>query len=405
MRILQIQRPPDVRQVMQDIQVDPYGIDIMLPKTFTYLVKINSISNIAANILKQELLSLGADAAVSRDTLTGRKKTTDCLLMANLGQLRRLNEKIKKQPFGLNRLADDLAKHLANYLNDSVQFSACGHNFYFGTRTHVMGILNLTPDSFSHDGFYRQNISQKDALQRAVDHALSLAADGADIIDLGGESSRPGARPVSVKEELARVIPVIKALARKTKTPISIDTYKPEVARQALDNGACIVNDITGLKDKAMRKVIASAKAGAVIMHMKGSPRNMQKNPVYHSLLDEIYEFLEDAIDRSVSSSIDLDKIIIDPGIGIGFGKTAGHNLDILYRLRELKSLGRPLLVGPSRKAFIGKVLNITEPKDRIFGTVSASVLAAQNGADIVRVHDVKEVRQALKLADSINHK
>jgi dihydropteroate synthase len=227
-----------------------------------------------------------------------------------------------------------------------------------------------------------------------------MIRDGTDIIDVGGESSRPGARPIPIKEELDRTIPVIKALAKKIKVPISIDTSKPEVARQALDNGAVIVNDITALKNPKMAKVIAKYKAGVVIMHMKGNPATMQKNPLYKSLMDEIIEYLDKAINTAIDAGIDREKIILDPGIG--FGKALVHNLEILKNLRELKVLGRPILVGPSRKSFIGKILNVGH-QERIFGTVSSCVLAVKNGANMVRVHDVKAVKQALKVLDAIN--
>jgi dihydropteroate synthase len=202
-----------------------------------------------------------------------------------------------------------------------------------------------------------------------------------------------------VKEEIKRVIPVIKALAKKIKVPISIDTHKPEVARQALDNGAVIVNDITGLRNLKMAKLVARYNAGVVIMHMKGNPRTMQINPEYESLIDEIIEFLDKAIKRAREIGVDKEKIIVDPGIG--FGKALEHNLEILKRLNEFKVLGRPILVGPSRKSFIGKILNV-QAQERLFGTLSACVLAVKNGAKIVRVHDVKEVKQALKVLDRI---
>ncbi|MBU4346585.1 MAG: dihydropteroate synthase [Candidatus Omnitrophica bacterium] len=256
----------------------------------------------------------------------------------------------------------------------------------------IMGIVNLTPDSFSGDGLYKTQNS-------IVDFAEKMVEDGADIIDVGGESSRPGAEPVSIEEELQRTIPAVKALSKKIKVPISIDTHKPEVARQALDNGALMVNDITGLNNTEMLRIVAQYKAAVVIMHMKGNPRTMQDNPVYKSLIDEIIEYLDKAIVRAVEAGIDRNKIIVDPGIG--FGKTAGHNLEILNRLSELKVLGRPLLVGASRKSFIGKILD-SGPQERIFGTVSACVLAVKNGANLLRVHDVKPVSEAIKVAEAI---
>jgi dihydropteroate synthase len=265
-----------------------------------------------------------------------------------------------------------------------------------------MGIVNMTPDSFSGDGVYTKG--QSPACRQAgpsgtVPIVEQMIRDGADIIDIGGESSRPGAKPVSLKDELARTIPLIKALARRIKVPISIDTSKPQVAQQALDNGASLVNDITGLKNNQMPKVISRYKAGVVIMHMQGNPRSMQKNPQYISLIDDIIEYLSCAIKKAEDSGIAKEKIIIDPGIG--FGKTLEHNLEILKRLKDFKILGKPILVGTSRKSFIGKILNV-QPQERIFGTVASCVLACANGANIVRTHDVKAVKQALLIGDNI---
>ena len=406
-RILGISDSKDLNKVMQEIKVDPYGIKIMVPKATTHLVRINSVSSIAANILKQEMLSLGGDVAVARDVLTGKTRRTDCLLMGNLSQFMRLDEKLNKQPFGLNGLAGELSCALANYKKNDFKVNLGKYKLDLRKgRTYIMGIVNMTPDSFSADGLYqapRLSLPRRQAGGRQVSCIINyverLVEEGADIIDVGGESSRPQAKAVPIKEELARTIPVIKALAKRIRVPVSIDTYKPEVARRALDNGAVIVNDITGLKDPGMRRAVCGYKAGVIIMHMQGNPRTMQKNPHYDSLVDEIIEYLDMAIDRAVEAGIDREKIIIDPGIG--FGKTVEHNLEILKRLKELKVLGRPILTGPSRKSFIGKILDVG-PQERLFGTISAVVLAVQNGANIVRVHDVKEVKQALKITEAI---
>jgi len=405
MRVLEVSNQKDLKSIMQDIKVDPYGIKIMVPKAITHLVRINSVSNIAANILKQEMLSLGGDVAIARHALTGKTKKTDCLVMGNLTQLIRLNDKLGRQPFGLNELARDLSKTLANYQKDNFILNLGKYKLNLNSRTLIIGIVNLTPDSFSGDGLYRVSGIALPAgrqgyrVSDVVDFVEKMVDDGADIVDIGGESSRPRAKAVSVKEEIKRVIPVIKALAKKIKVPISIDTYKPQVARQALDNGAVIVNDITGLINLKMAKLAARYNAGVIVMHMKGNPRTMQINPKYESLIDEIIEFLDKAINRAQDAGIYREKIIVDPGIG--FGKTLEHNLEILKRLRELKVLGRPILVGPSRKSFIGKILNV-RAKERLSGTLSACVLAVKNGANLVRVHDVKEVKQALKVLDKI---
>ncbi|MFA5062520.1 MAG: dihydropteroate synthase [Candidatus Omnitrophota bacterium] len=394
MRILSISKEKDLKRVMQEIGVDTYGIKIMLPKTQAYLAKVVSLNNVSANILKQEMLSLGGDVAVSRDSLTGRVKKTDCLIIGNLSQFKKLSNKLQMQPFGLNKITQDLKVALKNFQEDNLELVLGKYRLNFDARSYIMGIVNVTPDSFSGDGLSLRSIDE------ITDFAQKLVEDGADILDIGGESTRPGAKPISIKEELARVIPVIKSVSRKINIPLSIDTYKPEVAKQALDNGADMVNDITALKDSSMAKVISRYKAGVVIMHMQGLPRSMQVNPKYLSLIDEIIEYLTKAMDRGINNGIPKEKIVIDPGIG--FGKTTEHNLEVIKRLKEFKVLGRPILIGTSRKSFIGGILNI-DPKERVFGTISSCVIAAGNGANIFRVHDVKALKQALLVRDIIN--
>ena len=400
MRVLEINRYHELEQLMHSIKVDPYAIKIMAPKALAYLIKINSVSNIAANILKQEILSLGGDAAIAKDAITGKIKKTDCLLIANLSQFRSLHSKLSFQPFGLAKLAQDISLALANYRrNDfTIELGKYKLNLEEG-NTRIMGIVNLTPDSFSGDGLYKGREPRARGQEYIVEYAEQMVKDGADLIDIGGESARPGAKPVSLKEELGRVIPALKALVKKIKVPISVDTYKPEVAKQALSHGAVLVNDITGLRNPRMAEVIAEHKASVIIMHMKGTPQTMQKNPGYASLIDEVMEYLNKAINTASSRGIDRQKIIIDPGIG--FGKTIAHNLEILKGLKEFKVLGRPVMIGVSRKSFIGKILNAA-PQERLNGTVACCCLAAQNGANILRVHDVKAIKQALKVTGAV---
>ena len=393
MRILSVSSPRDLKNLMRDMLVDPYGIKIMLPKAQAYLLKINSLSSISANILKQEMLSLGGDVALARNVLTGKVKEADCLVMGSLSQLLRLSNKLNMQPFSLANLSKELKSTLKNYQKERFQLKAGKYKLNLGSRTHLMGILNITPDSFSGDGLSHLSVSE------IVEYALRMVRDGADIIDLGGESSRPGAKKVSLKNEITRVIPVIKALVNKINVPISIDTCKPEVAKIALDNGATIVNDITGLRDAKMVKIASCYKAAVVIMHMQGNPRSMQKNPCYNSIIDDISEYFKLTIKKARDLGVNEESIIIDPGIG--FGKTLSHNLEILRRLKEFKSLGMPILIGTSRKSFIGRILK-TEPDNRLLGTVASCVNASVNGANIVRVHDVKAVKGALKVSDSI---
>ncbi|MGB2601559.1 MAG: dihydropteroate synthase [Candidatus Omnitrophota bacterium] len=267
------------------------------------------------------------------------------------------------------------------------------HTLPIGERTCIMGVLNVTPDSFSDGGRYAD-------LDQAVEEALKMAANGADIIDIGGESSRPGSRPVQASEEIDRVVPVIEALAKKINVPLSVDTYKSEVARVALAGGATIVNDIRALKGSVeMAGVISEFNAGAVLMHMKGSPENMQEDLRYGDLFEEVSGYLAEAIVIAEDAGIDPEKIIIDPGIG--FGKTLEHNLLLLRDLRKLKQLGKPILVGASRKSFIGSITD-KDVTDRAFGTAASVAVAIMNGADIIRVHDVSEMSDVARVVDAI---
>lgn len=264
----------------------------------------------------------------------------------------------------------------------------------FSKRSYIMGILNVTPDSFSDGGFYFNE-------KKAIEHGLRLVQEGADIIDIGGESTRPGSDPVSVEEELRRTIPVIKVLSREINIPISIDTYKAEVARRALEAGATMVNDISGLRfDPDMPKVVAEYDVPVVIMHIKGRPKDMQFNPSYEALIPEIMDYLRISMRLAIKFGVREDRIIIDPGIG--FGKTFEHNLKILNNLKEFTLLEKPVAIGVSRKAFIGKILGDLPPMERLEGTAASVAIAIYNGANIVRVHDVKEIVKVARVVDSI---
>jgi dihydropteroate synthase len=260
-------------------------------------------------------------------------------------------------------------------------------------RTHVMGILNRTPDSFSDGGRFMDENSALTQIRR-------MAREGADIIDVGGESARPGSLSVSLQEELDRTIPIVAKASRELEIPISIDTSKHEVALEAIRAGASMVNDITGLKrDPHMARALSDSDVAVCVMHMKGTPRNMQDNPVYEDLMGEILAGLQESIAIALKAGISSEKIIIDPGIG--FGKTVEHNLAIIQRLKELTVLHKPILIGTSRKSFIGNVLG-KDVSDRIMGTAATCALAIMNGADIIRVHDVKEMVEAARLADAV---
>jgi len=261
-------------------------------------------------------------------------------------------------------------------------------------HTLIMGILNVTPDSFSDGGRYLQ-------IDLAVEQGLRLIEEGADLLDIGGESTRPGSLPVNETEEARRVLPVIRELSRQTAVPLSVDTYKSGIARQALAEGVCVVNDISGLTfDPRMAEVVAQAQAGLVIMHMRGTPRDMQRQPHYTDVVQEVGAFLRRQKEAALATGILEDRIVVDPGIG--FGKRQQDNLTLLCRLDQL-NLGSPILVGPSRKSFIGAILNLP-PEERLYGTAAAVTAAVLQGVDIVRVHDVKEMKQAVAVAEALRH-
>jgi dihydropteroate synthase len=366
----------------------------MLPKMRHFNIGIEGVSCRAANIIKQEMLTVGGDAAVARGTVACSIPATDVVLIGTQKQLQRFAEKITRQPFGLPLLAASLARFLENINKRSRTLKTARRDIALGGRTLIMGIVNTTPDSFS-DGGCRLTMDQ------AVAHALRLADEGADILDFGGESSRPGALPVSVEEESARVVPVVKAVAQRIETPISIDTTKAAVARAALDAGAEIVNDISSMRfDEQMPAVIAGAGAAVVLMHMRGTPKDMQAgNLNYASLWGEVLRFLDERVLAAQKEGIEERRIVVGPGLG--FGKSADDNFKIIRDLQECRVLGVPVLVGPSRKAFIGLVAG-GEPAERTEGTTAAVTAAIMNGADIVRVHEVGIMKKAAAVADAV---
>ena len=262
-----------------------------------------------------------------------------------------------------------------------------------GEETGIMGIINVTPDSFSDGGKYAN-------VEATVMRAKQMVADGADIIDIGGESSRPGAEPITANEECRRVIPVVQALAEQSQIPISVDTYKAKVAREALSAGACVINDITALHgDPNMCQIVADAQAGVILMHMQGVPATMQKAPTYQNVVTEVHSWLTEVASQAVDRGIDSSRIMIDPGIG--FGKTFGHNLEILRHLMQFRGIGYPMLVGVSRKKFIGRILDLPVHQ-REEGTAATVAWSIINGANVVRVHDVARMKQVAQVINTI---
>jgi dihydropteroate synthase len=266
---------------------------------------------------------------------------------------------------------------------------------HLGARTALMGIVNVTPDSFSDGGRYFE-------AERAIEHGIRLVEDGVDLIDIGGESTRPGARPLGEEEEMERVLPVVRGLRRAVAVPLSIDTYKSRVARAALDEGADLVNDISALRfDPEMVSVVAAARVPVVLMHMQGTPLTMQQRPSYRDVVKEVKAFLAERVRFALAGGLSSEWIVIDPGFG--FGKELDHNLSLLRGLSALAALGYPILVGPSRKAFIGKILGV-DPSGRLEGSLAAAVAAVLAGANMVRMHDAKEARRALAIADALRY-
>ncbi|MGC9308526.1 MAG: dihydropteroate synthase [Thermoplasmatota archaeon] len=386
------------REDMQAIDVEPAGVDIMAPKTEHHCIKLYDLAAQDALIMKQEMLSLGGDAAISRRALPPCGDPSDVLVMGTIPQLQALAEKLTRQYDRLCGCGETITSILDNLAASHTL--RLGDGMPLGERTIIMGILNVTPDSF-YDG---SRYAEPDA---AVERALDMAEAGADIIDVGGESTRPGAAPVNVEEELARVVPIIEAVTDAIDVPVSIDTSKATVAGEAITAGAGMVNDVTALRgDPDMAGIVAEHDVPVCLMHMQGTPREMQDDPAYEDVMGEICHFLYERACYAQEQGVSPENIILDPGIG--FGKRTGadieDNCEILARLGELKSLGFPVMVGASRKAFIGNLCGCP-PEERLEGSLGAAAMAIANGADILRVHDVEATRRMTTVVDRIARK
>ena len=394
-RLLQLSSHSEAEDCLRKIGVEPYGIASMGPKMSHMNLLIEGLKPKVSNIIKQEMLSLGGDAAVSRGSVDCSVQKTDVLVMGTEKQVLRFIDKIGLQPFGLKGIASDLQELLLNCSRNQFLLKTPRREIRISDRTLVMGVINATPDSFS-DGSALAN--EREGLRKAV----KLVTEGADILDVGGESSRPGAKPVPLKEELRRVIPLIRLITKELDLPVSIDTTKAEVARLAIEEGAEMINDITALRgEKAMARVAAASGTPVILMHMRGKPSTMQKGSLaYGSLIGEIIEFLENRVDHASSAGIPRENLVIDPGFG--FGKSGSDNLRLLRHLGEFKAIGAPILVGVSRKAFTGKVTGVNLPAERIEGTAAAVTAAILNGANIIRVHDVGFMKRVAAMADAV---
>lgn len=393
-RLLSIKNLDDAKRELISIKVDPGGIAMMIPKMQTHCIKLFDLTCRQANILKQEMLSLGGDAAVARGTVGCSIPNTDTILIGTDKQLRKLCGKMALQPFGLANLATPIESALAGVQQIPLSWKTSQREFLFN-KPLIMGILNVTPDSFS-DG------NQFFETQKAIEHGIQMADEGADIIDIGGESTRPGATPVSIEEEIKRIVPVISALKKHVSCAISVDTWKSKVADESIKAGAEIVNDISGFNfDDQMPLVVATTKTAAILMHTRGNPQTMHINTEYADLIDDIYVSLQKSVQTAITAKIDINCLAIDPGIG--FAKDKVQNLEILRRLNEFSGIRLPILIGSSRKSFIGKTLN-RQTDNRLYGTAATVALAVANGAQLIRVHDVREMRDVADMAYSIIH-
>lgn len=397
-RIIEVDGEDLAIQKMQKLKVHPGGFSIMSPKFRYYQMNLEQVDNRAAAIIKQEMLSLGGEAILPENVSRFQMGHSQVLLLGTEKIFSQLIQKLDSYtfPFKLQELSQEINQAIANYKTDSFRIRfADGSIMDTSRRTLIMGILNVTPDSFSDGGQY---VSKESALKRAEE----MVKEGADIIDVGGESTRPYSEPVPAEEELRRVIPVIQSLKEKLPAKISVDTYKEKVARQAIEAGADMINDISGFTyEEKLASLAAEKKVPAILMHIKGKPKTMQDNPQYEDVMSEIVLFLRNSSKRAAAAGVENDRIIIDPGIG--FGKTFEHNLQILKSLKTLKSLGFPILVGLSRKSFIGHILQ-TDTSERLKGGLAVAAIAILNGASILRVHDVKEFSQAARITDAINN-
>ena len=377
MRVQKLSNELDAKTLLRELGVDAGGVSILASKIKHHIIYIKDLHVGGANILKQDALSIGADLAVPRGTVIATTPQVDCILIATQKQLETLSRKELAQPFGLKELAKELKLICSAKKPKDVE---------------IMGVINANEDSF-YSGSRFSDLNAADAI-------IKMIEDGADIIDIGGVSSRPNAAIVNADEELNRVKPIIDTIKQNRlyeQVRFSIDSYEPRVISYALESGFKIVNDITGLANDEICKLCGSYDATAVIMHMQGSPQTMQDNPEYRDVIDEVYGFLKEQSLKA--DSFGVKDIVLD--VGIGFGKTLEDNLNLIRNLENFLTLNKPLLVGASRKSIINMIDKST-PGERLAGTLALHLEALRNGASILRVHDVKEHNQALKVQKAL---
>ena len=391
-RKLKIENLEDAKKIIINSNCDECVYDKFSKKIISEPFIVENIDNRAANILKQEAISCGADVSVSKEVSLFKKGKSTVVICANKNQIEKISLKIKEQPFGLK----DLSKKIIEINSTQLKQMVCStKKISLKNKPLVMGIINLSPDSFFKNGIEDETL--------ACEVAQEMQNYGADIIDVGAESTRPGSKPVAVKEEVNKIKTFLKIFRKKSSIPVSIDTYKSEVAEVALGEGADIINDIYALRySKNMAKVISKNKAAVVLMHMRKTPLTMQKDIKYNNVISEIFNFLDKQIEFALENGIKKDSIIVDPGIG--FGKTVENNSLIIKRLFEFKSLNVPLLVGLSNKSFLAKIIDDVDLDERLIATIVANIVSVLNGADILRVHNVKEIKKSLKIIKALRN-
>lgn len=390
MRRLVIDNQTTLFEELRRMQVDPDAYALFINKAVHMVLKFDDLSCAQVHILKQTALTCGADAAIPKRAYRGgRGKRFPLILFANRREIEKIQERLRAQPW-MKPVSACLTDVLCNDARPTLKV---GRKKLYLDRTYVMGIINITPDSFYSGSRYTDTA----IIERVV---TEMTAEGADFIDIGAESTRPGSEPVDEKQEMKRLKKALIAIVKNAKVPVSVDTYKSNIAAMALDHGASMINDISGLcSDPRIARVVARKRAGLVIMHMKGKPKTMQRNPQYKDLMQEIYHFLGAQMAYAVESGVDQERIVLDPGLG--FGKKLDDNYTIIRRLAELRNLGRPIMVGHSRKSFIGKPFKLA-PEQRLEGSLGVEALLIKNGASILRVHDVAEAKKVASLIDLI---
>ncbi|HET6442328.1 MAG TPA: dihydropteroate synthase [Phycisphaerae bacterium] len=393
-RVVEATNGAALAREMRHAGAPPESIAQVLARTGALAVALEQVDRRAADRLEQEMRAMGGD--VARCAAGGElgRRATDLVLVGNRRQFETLRERLHGETGDLAALGFSVADALERHARREFELVMGAYRLSVGERPLLMGVVNVTPDSFSDGGKFLE-------ADRAVAQARRLVDEGADLLDIGGESTRPGSESVPETEEMRRVLPVVETLAEAVTVPLSIDTRHARVAREAVAAGAALVNDVTGLQgDPEMARAVAETGAGVVIMHILGEPKTMQQNPHYDHLMADVVRYLRRGMALAQQAGVPENRILVDPGIG--FGKTLKHNLEILAQLGHIRSLGRPILVGPSRKRFLGELTGVEAPAERTGGTAAACALAVAAGALVLRVHDVAETKQTVAVAAAI---